>query len=85
MIAAILDRIRGDRSTEIAERPRCDYCGLPAVCFGADLGAPYHRCPICCRRYPQFGGPHGPDDYLEGHMAAEGCVPDRLPVVSDDA
>jgi hypothetical protein len=54
--------------------PHCDYCGLPAVCFGADLAAPRHRCPRCCREYPQLGGIHGPDDYLVGHVAAEGIV-----------
>lgn len=54
------------------EQPRCDYCGLPAVCFGADLAYPRHRCPRCCREHPQFGGFHGPSDYLGGHAAAEG-------------
>lgn len=52
--------------------PRCDYCGLPAVCFGADLAAPQHRCPRCCRAHRQFGGVHGRADYLEGHLASEG-------------
>jgi len=53
--------------------PRCDYCGLPAVCFGAALVAPKRRCPWCCRRDKQFGGVHGLDNYLDGHMASEGC------------
>jgi len=52
--------------------PHCDHCGLPAVCFGAALAAPKHRCPRCCREHRQFGGVHGPDNYLEGHAAAEG-------------
>lgn len=54
--------------------PHCDYCGLPAVCFGADLAHPMHRCPRCCRAHRQFGGIHGPDDYLAGHAAAEGIT-----------
>jgi hypothetical protein len=54
------------------DHPRCDYCGLPAVCFGADLVAPKYRCPRHCRANRQFGGVHGPSDYLDGHMAAEG-------------
>jgi len=65
--------------------PRCDHCSLPAICFGADLAAPKHRCPRCCRRFKQFGGFHGPDDYLGGHMAAEGCDPDGLPQEATDA
>lgn len=56
------------------EYPRCDYCGLPSVCFGADLAAPKYRCPRCCRRYRQFGGVHGRDEYLEAHLEAEGCI-----------
>lgn len=54
--------------------PRCDYCTLPAVCYGADLGMSMHRCPRCCRAHRQFGGTHGPADYLEGHCAAEGVT-----------
>lgn len=64
---------------------RCDHCGLPAVCFGADLIEPKYRCPRCCRRYRQSGGAHGPEDYLAGHIAAEGCAPDRLSQEADDA
>jgi hypothetical protein len=71
-----------DKTTDQGEWPRCDYCGLPAVCYGADLALPKHRCPRCCRANPQFGGRmtpfggdpafHGRDDYLDGHAAAEG-------------
>jgi transposase-like protein len=52
----------------------CDYCGLPAVCYGADLVDPRYRCPRCCREYSQFGGVHGPAEYLAGHAAAEGLA-----------
>jgi len=54
--------------------PHCDWCGLPAVCFGADLADPKHRCPRCCREDRQFGGVHGPDNYLETHAVAEGIA-----------
>lgn len=55
----------------MSEWPRCYRCPLPAVCFGADLVAPRHRCPRCCHR-DHGVQTHGPVDYLEGHEAAEG-------------
>lgn len=58
--------------SDAQQQARCDLCGFPAVCFGADLAFPKHRCPRCCRAHPQFGGFHGPDDYLGGHLVAEG-------------
>lgn len=54
--------------------PRCDYCSLPAVCFGADLAHPRHRCPRCCREHRQMGGVHGDGQYLVGHEASEGVL-----------
>lgn len=53
------------------ESQQCDFCPLPAVCFGADLAAPRWRCPRCCHRdhHVQL---HGPPDYLMGHEASEG-------------
>lgn len=50
----------------------CHSHRLPAVCFGADLAHPKHRCPRCCRADRQFGGVHGTDNYLYGHEYAEG-------------
>lgn len=51
--------------------PTCDYCGMPGICFGADLANPMHRCPIHCREHRQFGGVHGRDAY-ESHLLFEG-------------
>lgn len=50
----------------------CSYCDLPAVCIGAELATTIVRCPRCCRLHGQFGGPHGPDEYLQSHFDAEG-------------
>jgi len=54
--------------------PTCDYCAYPAVCFGADLAHPKHRCPIHCRKHRQFGGVHGDEEYMNGHTYAEGYL-----------
>lgn len=62
-----------DSNDHVAENhPRCGYCGLPAVCFGAGFVNPKHRCPRCCRERRQFGGRHGPDNYLVSHLTSEG-------------
>lgn len=50
----------------------CDFCNLPAVCFGANFVNPKFRCPIHCREHPQIGGVHGRDNYLRGHIESEG-------------
>jgi hypothetical protein len=57
----------------MSPHPRCDLCPLPAICFGADLAHPKHRCPRCCHR-DHLVFTHGPEDYLGGHMAAEGVT-----------
>lgn len=49
--------------------PVCHNDGLPAVCFGADLADPKHRCPRCCRE--ETFTEHGRDNYLS-HVVAEG-------------
>lgn len=54
------------------DEPTCDYCGLPAICVGAELARPTRlRCPIHCRENPQMGGEHGRDTY-DAHILAEG-------------
>lgn len=52
------------------EIARCR-CGLPPVCFGADLVDPQYRCPRCCQRDHAVQH-HGPPNYLRDHEAAEG-------------
>jgi len=43
----------------------------PAVCFGAALVNPKHRCSNCCHQ-DHFGQAHGDGEQAAGHMAAEG-------------
>lgn len=46
--------------------PICEECHLlPAVCFGADLVNPLHRCGRCCWL-------HDGNDATVAHMRAEG-------------
>lgn len=48
--------------------PTCDECGVrPAVCFGADLVNPLHRCGACCWM-------HGGSEAVTAHMEAHGIA-----------
>ena len=56
----------------MSDYPRCYRCGRPAVCFGADLVAPKHRCPRCCRIDHHVDHRHGDAEHLNGHVYSHG-------------
>lgn len=74
IVAVVTDSDEADESRQ----PRCDYCSLPAVCFGADLVHPKWRCPRHCRKFRQFGGTCGPDNYLHTHFHTENLTLGRV-------
>lgn len=73
-LARLLGRLRPDPKPEPDGRWRsCHACGLPAVCFGADLADPKLRCPRHCRA--ETASRHGDPNHMAGHAPAEGVSP----------